>query len=193
MHMPTITIDGKPVRIEPLPATRRNELLLRESYEETQNWLEKNAVSTFTARLASVCEQFSELLQYVTPDGNYNRIELQRIAEMYAQDYADGDGNTLPMDKALEMATETVKTNYDAWLRENPTAARMLFFDAASWPATVRGRDKGIDILKRTANLAALADADLAQRIQTDEGVWLDATPEEVANYVNQFREKYTA
>jgi hypothetical protein len=189
--MPLLTIDGAPVTIEPLPATRRNELLLREVYEETQRWLEENAGRSFALRIARVCERFSEILEYLTPDGDFNRTELHRLATMYAEDYADGDGNKLPADKAMEMAAETIKTNFQTWLRDNPVAARLMYFDAGNWPDTTMARDKGIDIIRRTANLAKVGTPDLAERIQTDEGVWLDTTPEEVANYINCFRERY--
>jgi hypothetical protein len=190
--MPTLTIDGKPVTIEPLPATRRNETLLREVYADTTSWLAANAGDTFRARLARVCEKFSELLQFVTPDGEYNRGELARLADMYAEDYKDGDGNTMPREEALKMAVETLKTNYESWLRDNPVAARLLFFDAAAWPETAKGRDKGIELLRRTANLAALSDADLAERIASgDETAFIDTTPAEVARYVDRFREAY--
>lgn len=190
--MPILTIDGKPVTIDPLPATRRNEALLREVYADTAKWLSDNAGDTFRVRLARVCERFSELLEYVTPEGEYNRGELSRLAEMYAEDYKDADGHAMPREQALKMAVDTMKENYERWLRDNPVAARLLFFDAASWPATARGRDKGIEILRRTANLAALADTDLAERIADgSESVFEDTTPAEVAHYVDRFREDY--
>lgn len=192
--MTLLTIDGIKVGIEHMPVTRRNEHVLREYYERTQEFLQAHVQSEWKERVGRAIAKCPDLLMYLTSDGEYNESELRRIAEGIQYRYReDNEGAELPMNDAMEQAAKRLLANYQTFLTTVPELARVLYFSIEDWPETKAGLEAGIGIIIGTADVESMPE-ELRKRWETivpSSDVWMDTTAREVAEYINNFRKGY--
>lgn len=189
-----ITVEGKRVGLTHKAVTRRNEVLMRDAYTRSTEFLSTHVVSTWQERVAKAITKAPDLLDYLRPDGGYNESEIMRIAQRIIDAAAAAGSENIPtMEQATKVAAERVLADYQKYLAAVPDIARLLYFSPEDWPVTRAGLDKGIELIVMTADPASMPEW-LAQKwesITPNSDVWMDASAAEVAAYVNAFREAY--